>query len=889
MNIPVNSQLEIFISSAMGKEDGVIWSDIRKTLKNKLATCAYLHPFIIEDYSSEFPSTQLFKFRVSQADIVVILIKGEIRTGTQQEIQVALEQQKPQLVYFIETAQASEEVDKFKKDIESYDMSTYKTIKSPKNIPDMVLNDIVNNLILHYQYRHASINNDSKEQYIGNEDLFEDNILDKQFLSYFGNNKNSLIDLLNLSKYSPLTGDPSEDNVFGSKLLQWMCEGNQFLGEEDTSDIYDHLNIQGNIAEIIKLRHESIRCYFSQDLKGAISKLDTAHKQAEKYHFNNWLAGDILIDCRNIHNKLNVIESKYQNMIGELNGLVIFPVGDRFVKEAFEILEQERITINTLSPSTVRFGNTLLDSLQKIENYLYAGYVLGSSTHLLVAREKTVQILIGYGELYKDSNLIYQAVKLIILTGNAKLLSDVLEAKWPEISEILAIKVEELWEITDSQYCINNSVMKCLIIKSSGQYMESPLFLKAIAFLITYSQKENNDEKINYLLTAVSNNLSRMYDYSVIEILLNILGSNFIILYNNITDILSDIDITHCENSELKKLSTILQEKIVTILSNNGKPYFIVNLMKQKKEIFNDLYELIQNEVSPDQLTSIEIGLGNKEKSKNVLSVNINKLQKQVDEINGIHIINFNDSFFEINRLIKSDNLSEMIQLLNEKFIPILINILSNSSSREEQENCLKSLIVLLVEYNKVGQSAPEELITFFSSKKRIIKPGSTFFKTSAISISYYENTVKSLLGLDAGTTILETCIGYKYKDLNERSAFSYSIQKYIEFNIYSEYTVPEFIHLVVMDLLRDENFIVRKYAIKSLLHIYQQSPSKLLKKELIKMTLDKSPNVKSYYIHLLGHIKIDMNDSKELLDLFMRDASYNIRDASHEELEKIF
>ncbi|EJX8001365.1 hypothetical protein OEN05_002758, partial [Enterococcus faecalis] len=97
---------------------------------------------------------------------------------------------------------------------------------------------------------------------------------------------------------------------------------------------------------------------------------------------------------------------------------------------------------------------------------------------------------------------------------------------------------------------------------------------------------------------------------------------------------------------------------------------------------------------------------------------------------------------------------------------------------------------------------------------------------------------------------------------------------------------IPPFINLVVLDMLRDEYFEVRKDALNCVLHLYKIQPSELLKGELIRMTLDSSPNVKAYYLNLLKDNFLCEKDRQEILTLFSRDASYNIRESSLKQLD---
>lgn len=184
MSEKIKNKLKVFISSAMGEETGTTWMSIRKSIKKKLNSCEYIEVFTIEDYATEFPSMQFFSWKVAESDIVIILIKDDIRPGTQQEIEVALEKGKPILVYFMNSDSPEKSVKDFESRIIKRDITTFKNIEESEKIDDIVLNDIMNNIINYYKFEHYLSTEEENKKIFNSEILFEDNILYKQSLSF---------------------------------------------------------------------------------------------------------------------------------------------------------------------------------------------------------------------------------------------------------------------------------------------------------------------------------------------------------------------------------------------------------------------------------------------------------------------------------------------------------------------------------------------------------------------------------------------------------------------------------------------------------------------------------------------------------------------------------
>ena len=80
-----DERLRIFISSAQSNEGGFAWSEVRRRIKDYLKECPYLSPFIIEDVSSPVKSEQFYQMQLLRSDLVVLLVKGEVRKVTATE------------------------------------------------------------------------------------------------------------------------------------------------------------------------------------------------------------------------------------------------------------------------------------------------------------------------------------------------------------------------------------------------------------------------------------------------------------------------------------------------------------------------------------------------------------------------------------------------------------------------------------------------------------------------------------------------------------------------------------------------------------------------------------------------------------------------------------
>ena len=158
MKYSPQNTLRVFISSAQNKEKGFDWAKIRRKIKDKLSECPYISPFIIEDDTSEIPSCQVFTYQVTRSDLIVMLVKGELRSGTAVEFSVCQKLKKPVLVYFFKDDDPSQEITKLRLEIEKYDKCTYCGCLDPSEaVEEKVFHDIIENTIQFYLVKHGEI------------------------------------------------------------------------------------------------------------------------------------------------------------------------------------------------------------------------------------------------------------------------------------------------------------------------------------------------------------------------------------------------------------------------------------------------------------------------------------------------------------------------------------------------------------------------------------------------------------------------------------------------------------------------------------------------------------------------------------------------------------
>ena len=150
----LSERLRVFISSAQKDENGLAWKDVRQRIKRTLSRCAPLSPFILEDEASPTPSSQFYRRQVEHSDLVILLVKGEVRPGTLAEYALATQLHKPLLAYFLEDKKTKHQVKELKNDIETSDYCTYKLVSDFESIEYIIWKDIMDSIVREFQDKY---------------------------------------------------------------------------------------------------------------------------------------------------------------------------------------------------------------------------------------------------------------------------------------------------------------------------------------------------------------------------------------------------------------------------------------------------------------------------------------------------------------------------------------------------------------------------------------------------------------------------------------------------------------------------------------------------------------------------------------------------------------
>lgn len=256
-------RVNVFISSAMIKENETDWLYVRKRIKTKLESCPYLSPFIIEESTSGLSPREYFTLNVKESQILVVVFKDMVRPGVLQEIKVALRGKKTILAYFFKGKSETKEIAELKKLY--HNSFTFNQFENFENLDEIIFNDVVQSII--FKFKTQKIHNVSDnfgETFYEVDDLITKNVLDLfqncyGFTShYFGFNQKFIE---NNTKF----------DIIGMNFLLWVFTGKKFISKTELEELEKSMKLLFNDSNWISHKFYALYYFFElNDTKNAL-------------------------------------------------------------------------------------------------------------------------------------------------------------------------------------------------------------------------------------------------------------------------------------------------------------------------------------------------------------------------------------------------------------------------------------------------------------------------------------------------------------------------------------------------------------------------------------------------------------------------------------------
>lgn len=883
------TQLKVFISSAQRDENGFRWSEVRRKVKEQLEECPYILPFIIDVVASEIPSTQLFQYEVSRTDIVVMLIKGEVRPGTFTEFTTATKLKKPLLVYFLKDENPSLEVVQLRKEVQAADYCTYRNMDTFENIAKIVQSDVIANVIRYYQFDHFAKGGTDTASVEVSAVTAETALSPKHStptktsIALFSSSYKHIFGLLGIDHLSDDTVvAESPLHAFGIAALDWLVSGIPLNCDSEILNLIEHLHDLYDSTDWLLKRWNAIRFELSGNCEKALEAEKEALALAKEANLPNWIINDILIDCRNIENEVYnkkgkwIINSDIQKELNDSETIVYLPVLDRYRTDIYSTLAEEEFKYQTASPNTVFYGTKLGSIINNVENYFFSAILYGSYTHMVITREILAGVLYKYDELTQMQPLLLDCIKVLAVNGDSKQFNKTMDYKWDDVYAGIVSHADEIWALTDTAIPSNKESIKQSVITKLGLYLSDSKFEEAHTFLEEFAPTVYWGTSQDYF-ESINQNMCRLNCARVMRMLTGIikeqrfhLGGKLasIILQMKLDDVPAEVQVTFCD---------ALKEKLPFIVKNGGTPQIIAALASQNPGIFSVLSAVPENGLTEIEKVfyNINMGTGN---WTDVLTREIETARKQF-EVNRKPdaYISFSElPYAMIKKVIRDHYVPSMGEVIEQQFFPLCIDVLTSQAVAKVKNDCLDGLCDVLAFNTTLKTKMPQELSDAISAIE-VAKTG-TILSRSKGPFACRVLMVKIILGSTDKEELLEWCVGYSKKEVNERIALAECIEQFIVQELPSG-QIDATILSIVMQCFEDKHYIVRQRACNCFALLLDTKYHDLAERKLCEAAIDPSHYVRSRVLNLCRSAKVKISEvCDELFDILINDANYAIR-----------
>lgn len=892
-SIPVevpDERLRVFISSAQSNEGGFAWSAVRRRIKDYLKECPYLNPFIIEDDASPMQSEQRYQRQLLHADIVVLLVKGEVRKGTATEYALATKHKKPMLIYFLDDGSMPElSAVELKRNVQMTDYCTYRSMSTFDGIEKAVRKNVIESVICYFQDRalhYAEKDPGTDTMFLANEaQQTKHSVPTKTDIGLFRSSYNHIFDLLRIPQVK--SEDPFEKSTLhdlGVAALDWLITGTAAITDEDVLKLIESVSNLYTDTEWLVRRWDAIRHEMAGDIDGALSAEIQALSLARSSGMPPWIVANILIDCRNIENEVFAREGKIfaegegQKELNELDTVVYLPVLDRYLGNVYNGLAKETEKFKMASPGTMFFGTNIGSIVNDVENYFFTALLYGSYTHMLLARELLLRVLFQYDELTENEPLLFESIKLLVLNGNVKSFQKTLDYKWDDVYLSVATSADEFWQLSDRAPCSSRDDMKRAVLTKLGMYMTDACFSEAEAYLkcATSSVYWGISEDF---FECIYQNINRLNTTTVIEMLTEILREQHFHMGRKLANILLRLDVDSVPHEVQVDLCKALEERLPSIVSNGGDPQFIASLVSQNREIFEVLASVPNNGLTGTQKLFYDINTGCGDWNQIIADqVETARQQFEVNKEPGEYTNFSAKPYATIKSIVREHYTSAMIEVIGEKLLPLCIEVLTSRAPATVKDDCIDCLCDVLVYSNPADIVMSPELIDAIAN----IDVSETYsvMGSSKSVLACRVLMLKIITGVADKEEMLEWCFEFSKKDQSTKVALAECVEQYLCRYVHDAMKIDAMIFSIVLQCFEDEYWPVRRMACDCLIKMLVTKYKDRVECKLYEGAIDPSHYVRNHLLHRCrsGEIE-DASVSDRIVDILKNDANYAIRE----------
>lgn len=873
-------KIKVFISSSMStNEDGHDWLIFRKELADQIDNSSILTPFRIEEYGSLIPSEQYYLTKIEQTDIVVALVYGELRPGTENEIRYAIELNKP--VLFLKVG---DKENQSIRDIVSFlhikDYCTTVAVDSFTDLTQEVVDYIEDTIVTLFHGRLFEITK-KRVSGVGVSRLGEVAI-PTDVIDSFGLSQIRLLERIGyyLDWLEPKSADPCLE-ALGNAIVDWAVDGEPLDLSQYKELMFSAMRESGCHKQILEHRYNAMGLYLQDRYKEALAEIELA-----RVHVSNkdsWIYGNILIDKRNLStNTKNGDAADYlatQEEIDASNKPVVFPLASKYECNAMRELEKSRGSKRTHKAGSISVDNRIAIALKDVSLYMFVAALYGSIASLMHSRILLARILLGYSDVFESPRLTYEGLRVCLLSGDSSNFTKELDSRFDSLSNNISSEADALWCLSGRVASEVKPSIRCALIGKCGAYFSDEVIEASIRYLtedksIFLPCWDNWAKAINFIkLRMAPNELTRL--------MIEILSGRLFVSSNTVGSIIGGYALSEAdEESRLQLASTMRDNQEELIKGGMSLSTFAVVEAATGETILRP-----DNEYSQVEMAAYQATLRPSDK-RVFLKECFLELEQQVNLNNtrGVYSLFGNNVVTPICNLIQESGSiyldAECIDILGR----ILNAIIDYQGALPVVGGVLEVCFAVKCNQSELGTQAIDRSLQGFSVEG--IRANSISLDSYSLDVlECYLMALNVTMDKSSATKYLSKGVQFQQLSYKAKIAYTTTFAQLVKMNYISD-AHSDFASAVALAVGKEDESAIRKRAVRCIVECVSRWGSQYFRNSLFGFARDPSDEVRYALLGCCMNNSLEEQSlSNELLEVLSNDVNWFIRwHAAHDE-----
>ncbi len=618
-------RIEVFVSSSMSDEGDFSWQQLRDELNRALLKSDIFKPFAIESHASIEPSSSYYLNRLVQSDIVIGIIRSELRPGTSKELYRAIQLRKPLILVKLE-GETSSDIESLFRYVREMDACTYVELPSDSGLVSYLMDQLNNVMVDLFHNRRFEIED-------GKPAVFADIApisIPEDVLDAFGASVALISKKFNYhAEWLERKSDNPHLFFLGEKAVEWLLYGTPFSVGAFKAGILEIMKDSGIPRDTLSLRLDALDASIEGRYSRCYELLQLACDSIESK--DCWAYGNCLIDKRTVAGMLSEYgfgtQWSIQKQIDALSAPAYIPLALKFEEEVGTAVLNASREARAVNPyTTIRHDASLASVMSNISCLLFSSILCGSISSALYSRSLLANSLIDYSSIYNRPELELEGIKLLVLQGDAKGFENRFAYKSDGLRSYLPSCAEELWHLTTLTAQAYRPSMISVVIKECAPYFSDDTICDAWNTLNAADDFRQCESK---WIKAIGMIKMRVDEKSLVSLLCQVVDQHLYTVASDVSNVIGGMDLDKIDKELVDQLGSSLKSNSDELLKYNFSAGVFGCV--EKRCGFS-----ILSEEQVGHLSTVERGcyLDNKSPACNAETACIDELRRQFDSNN---------------------------------------------------------------------------------------------------------------------------------------------------------------------------------------------------------------------------------------------------------------